>query len=109
MHECLVKFALLLQDRGQIRMRSGELWKHFQSFQIQGGSLLNKALFTFDIRQIIERIRMIWTQPEKEKKTCFRKWENILKKELCKIVERLFACKINILNMAILYLFFFSS
>ena len=68
MHESLVKFALLLQDRGQIRMRSGELWKHFQSFQIQGGSLLNKALFTFDIRQIIERIRMIWTQPEKAKK-----------------------------------------
>jgi len=62
-HECLVKFALLLQDRGQIRMRSGELWKHFQSFQIESGSLLNKALLTFDIRQIIERIRMIWTQP----------------------------------------------
>ena len=49
-------------------MRSGELWKHFQSFQIESGSLLNKALLTFDIRQIIERIRMIWTQPEEAKK-----------------------------------------
>ena len=81
MHECLVKFALLLQDRGQIRMRSGELWKHFQSFQIESGSLLNKALLTFDIRQIIERIRMIWTQPEETKNIYFRQWENILKKK----------------------------
>ena len=59
-------------------MSCGELRKNFQSFQIQSRCLLNVALLTLDVRQIIERISMVRAQSGKK---------YILKINLTKILE----------------------
>lgn len=64
MHKGLVKFALLLQNGGQIRMGGGKLGENFQSFQVECRRLFNESLFPLDVGQVIERIRVIGTQSE---------------------------------------------
>ena len=45
-------------------MCCGELWKNTQRFQVKLGGQLNLVLFTFDVRQIVQRIGVRWIQFE---------------------------------------------
>ena len=55
-------------------MCCGEFRKNFQSFQIKSCCLLDVALLTLDVRQIIERISMVRAQSGGKKNYFINLW-----------------------------------
>lgn len=49
----LLQLALLLQNRGEIAVRGGELRVDLERLQIQPRRLLDLPLLSFDVRQIV--------------------------------------------------------
>jgi hypothetical protein len=71
-HKCLIELSLLLKNGGQIRMGGRKLRKYFQRLQVESGGLLNVALFSFDVRQVVQRVGVGWRKPvQKEKLSLF--------------------------------------
>ena len=52
----LIQLALLLQDRGQVRVCGRKLREHLQRLQVKPCCLLNIPLLPLDVRQIVERV-----------------------------------------------------
>ena len=76
MHKCFIEFALLLEDRGQIRMGRSEFRKDVEGLEIESRRFFDESLLAFDIGQIVQRIGMGRTQPQCSRVTILR----ILKK-----------------------------
>ena len=56
MHECLVKFALLLEDGCQVTVSRCELREYFESLQIQTGGFFYEALLALYVGLKIDLI-----------------------------------------------------
>lgn len=56
MHKGFVQFALLLQNGSQVAVSGRKFGEYFEGFQVEPRSLLDEALFSFDVGQIVERI-----------------------------------------------------
>ena len=54
--------TLLLKNARKIGMSSWEIWFGLECALVELHRLVNSVLFSFDIRQIVERVSMFWVE-----------------------------------------------
>ena len=57
-----MKFPLLLENTGQIRVSHSKLWVNFQCFEVKTDGFFCVALLSFNVGKIVERIWVIRSQ-----------------------------------------------
>ena len=57
-----MKFPLLLENTGEIRVSHSKLWVNFQCFEVKTDGFFSVTLLSFNVGKIVERIRVIRSQ-----------------------------------------------